>query len=194
MAKSFDQTDSNRIGTLHKDDRDGLSCRLCRKRAKRALKNNEHGDRASDQFGDEDRKLVVSAIAPAVFDPQVFAFNKAVITEALVKGSEILPRQFRRVEMNKADDRHCLLLCCAGERAKGGHAGTDEREEVTSPHHSMTSSARASSDCGTVMPSATRGLQIDHQLELGRLLDRQVSRLRALDDLVHEDGGPLIGP
>src|SRR5258708_40293154 len=34
------------------------------------------------------------------------------------------------------------------------------------------------------------GLQIDHQFELGRLLDRQVARLRTLENLVDEDGGP----
>src|ERR1700716_3990560 len=43
------------------------------------------------------------------------------------------------------------------------------------------------------------GLQIDHQFELGRLLDRQVGRLRTLENLVDEDGGPTkkisnIGP
>src|SRR5205085_5758377 len=34
------------------------------------------------------------------------------------------------------------------------------------------------------------GLQIDHQLELGRLFDRQVGRLRTLENLVDENGGP----
>src|SRR5438105_8121649 len=36
------------------------------------------------------------------------------------------------------------------------------------------------------------GLQIDHQLELGRLFDRQVGRLRTLENLVDESGGPTI--
>src|SRR6266704_1652047 len=36
------------------------------------------------------------------------------------------------------------------------------------------------------------GLQIDHQFELGRLFDRQVGRLRTLENLVDEDGGPTI--
>jgi hypothetical protein len=34
-----------------------------------------------------------------------------------------------------------------------------------------------------------RGLQIDDELELGRLLDRQLARLRAFEDLVDVDGG-----
>src|SRR5690348_1576427 len=33
-----------------------------------------------------------------------------------------------------------------------------------------------------------RSLEVDHQLEFGRLLDRQIGRLGALQDLVHVDG------
>ena len=36
------------------------------------------------------------------------------------------------------------------------------------------------------------GLQIDHQLELGRLLDRQVGRLGAFQDFVHVGGGAPV--
>jgi hypothetical protein len=41
----------------------------------------------------------------------------------------------------------------------------------------MTSSARATSDCGHREAERLGGLEIDHQLELGRLLDRQIGRL-----------------
>src|SRR5262245_47633866 len=37
-----------------------------------------------------------------------------------------------------------------------------------------------------------RGLRVDHQLELCRLFDREAVRLGALEDLVHEDGGPSV--
>src|SRR5258705_8093099 len=36
------------------------------------------------------------------------------------------------------------------------------------------------------------GLQIDHQFELGGLLDRQVGRVRTLEYLVDENVGPTI--
>ena len=39
--------------------------------------------------------------------------------------------------------------------------------------HSITSSARASSVGGTVEAERLGGLQVDDQLEFGRLLDRQ---------------------
>src|SRR5262249_19358771 len=38
-----------------------------------------------------------------------------------------------------------------------------------------------------------RGVEIDAQLELGGLLDREVGWLRALEDLIDEDGGPPGG-
>ena len=36
------------------------------------------------------------------------------------------------------------------------------------------------------------GLEVDHQLEPGRLLDRQVGRLFAFDDLVHMGRGARV--
>ena len=55
---------------------------------------------------------------------------------------------------------------------------------VASPTaHSITSSARARSDCGTVRPSALAVFRLIDQLEFGRLLDRQIGRLGALEDL-----------
>src|SRR5438093_93421 len=37
------------------------------------------------------------------------------------------------------------------------------------------------------------GLQVDHQLELRGLLDREIAGLGALEDLVHIDGGASDG-
>ena len=48
--------------------------------------------------------------------------------------------------------------------------------------YSITSSAIARSDGGTVETKHAGGLRVVDQLELGRLLDRQVSRLSALED------------
>ena len=55
--------------------------------------------------------------------------------------------------------------------------------------HSITSSARASSVGGTSRPSALAVFRLIAELELGRLLDRQVGRLGALQDLVDVVGG-----
>jgi hypothetical protein len=38
-----------------------------------------------------------------------------------------------------------------------------------------------------------RGLEVDHQLELGRLLNRQIGRLGALQDFSGVNAGLVIG-
>ena len=60
------------------------------------------------------------------------------------------------------------------------------------PHHSITSSARASSVGGTVEAERLGGLEVDDQLELGRLLHRQVGRLLALEDTAGVDADLAI--
>jgi hypothetical protein len=56
------------------------------------------------------------------------------------------------------------------------------------PPHSITSSARASSVGGTVEAERLGGLEVDHQLVLGRRLHRQVGRLLALEDAIDVAG------
>jgi hypothetical protein len=60
------------------------------------------------------------------------------------------------------------------------------QEETPAPQqahigYSITSSAMASTPGGTSIPSA-RGLQVDRQLELGRLQNRKVGGLLALEN------------
>ena len=55
-------------------------------------------------------------------------------------------------------------------------------------HHSITSSARASSDRRHVEAERLGGLEVDHQLVLGRRLHRQVGRLLALEDAIDVAG------
>ena len=50
--------------------------------------------------------------------------------------------------------------------------------------HSITSSARASRVGGHVEAERPGGDQVDDEIELGRLLDRQVGRLRPAQNLV----------
>ena len=77
--------------------------------------------------------------------------------------------------------------CCA--RAASGHdrRAAEQRDELAPPH-SITSSARASSVGGTVEAERLGGLEVDHQLVLGRRLHRQVGRLLALEDAVDVAG------
>ena len=85
-------------------------------------------------------------------------------------------------------DPPCRLLRARGQRPRRRRAA-EQRDELA-PFHSITSSALASSVAGIVEAERLGGLEVDHQFELGRLLDRQVGRLGALENLVNEDGGP----
>ena len=78
--------------------------------------------------------------------------------------------------------------CCA--RAASGHAAAAPPSSVMNSRrsHSITSSARASSVGGTVEAERLGGLEVDHQLVLGRRLHRQVGRLLALEDAVDVAG------
>ena len=58
--------------------------------------------------------------------------------------------------------------------------------------HSITSSARASRVRRHVEAERLGGLEVDDQLELGRLLHRQVGRLLALEDAIDIAGCALV--
>jgi len=55
----------------------------------------------------------------------------------------------------------------------------EQRDELPS-FHSISSSARTSKDNGISIPSAFGALQVDEQLDLGWLLDREICRLAPL--------------
>src|SRR5262249_42313494 len=59
----------------------------------------------------------------------------------------------RRARAHEADHRQRALLRTGGERPRHRRAA-DKSDELAPPHHSMTSSARASNVSGTSMPSA----------------------------------------
>jgi len=59
--------------------------------------------------------------------------------------------------------------------------------------YSITSSARASSDCGTASPSAFGGFEVDDQLVLRWRLHRQIGWLLALQDAINVAGrAPIL--
>jgi hypothetical protein len=66
-----------------------------------------------------------------------------------------------------------------------GHTGSGSNvpRSDLAVHYSITLSARPTNVPGTVTPNALGGLQVDRQLELGRLLDWDVSNLSAVEKL-----------
>ena len=80
-----------------------------------------------------------------------------------------------------ADARHPFRLLRARRERPRSRRAAEQRDELAALH-SITSSARASSDGGTVEPEHAGGLEVDDQLDFGRLHDRQVGGPLALED------------
>ena len=81
--------------------------------------------------------------------------------------------------------------CCA--RATSGDDTTaPPRSAMNPPLHSITSSARASSNGRNFEAERFCGLEVDHQLVLGRSLHRQVGRLLALEDAIDVASGASV--
>jgi len=59
-------------------------------------------------------------------------------------------------------------------------------------HHSITSSARLSNDCGTVRPSALAVLRLMTSLILGRSLYRKIARLLASQNAIDVSGSAAV--
>src|SRR6266498_3605329 len=76
-------------------------------------------------------------------------------------------------------------------RRRLDRAANDCLDTKDRSHGSITWSARSSSGPRDGETEGLRGLEVDHQLELRGLLDRQLARLRAPEDLVDIDGGVL---
>ena len=60
----------------------------------------------------------------------------------------------------------------------------DPKPDMTGSAYSITSSARARINGGIVRPSAPGGLEVDDEIECGRLLNRKISTLSSLQDAV----------
>src|SRR5262249_61737633 len=89
---------------------------------------------------------------PAIFEPHSLALDIAGFFQAAVNGGHVPRIGHRRRSAKKSYDRQPRLLRARRERPHS-HRAAEQRDELE-PLHSITSSARASSECGTVKTSA----------------------------------------
>ena len=89
-----------------------------------------------------------------------------------------------------ADAPHPLALLRPRRDRPRRRRAAEQRDELA-PFHSITSSARASSDGGTSRPSAFAVLRLITSSNLVGCLHRQVGGLLALEDAVDVDGRPV---
>src|SRR5262245_21156989 len=90
---------------------------------------------------------------PPVFNPDVLAVDIADLFQPLSKTAQKFGGHVERSRVEPADNWHPSLLRPRRERPCGRRAA-EQRDELAPPHHSMTSSARASNMAGTSRPSA----------------------------------------
>jgi len=113
-------------------------------------------------------KSVISSIDPttptkATFT-SVLTFDEAGLLQAAAKSVHVW-RRGGRSRMEEPHHRHCRffgrLLRARGARPRSGsRRAAEQRDECAPPHHSITSSAMASSVGGTVRPSALAVLRL----------------------------------
>src|SRR5215472_4482921 len=97
----------------------------------------------------------------AKVDPQVAAFDPAELGKPVSECRQVglRPSIIRRSGNEHPDPPHYSALLRPRNNRPTRRAA-EKRDEVAAPNHSITSSARASSDGGTVMPSALAVLRL----------------------------------
>src|SRR5215831_4518950 len=113
---------------------------------------SDHRHLTAYQIGCEVGQSVGLVLRPAILDRHILALDVAGFTKALAECGQISCTIDRRRAAEEPDHRHRRLLRARCERPRRRRAA-DERDELP-PLHSITSSARASSDGGTARPRA----------------------------------------
>src|SRR5262249_18103446 len=111
-----------------------------------------HGHLTANQIGRQCWQTSVVTFGPAVFDRYVPTLDIAVFCQPLPKRGQEVCILLGRPGIQKSNHRQCRLLRARRERPRGRTA--EERDELASLYHSITSSARVTSEGGISMPSA----------------------------------------
>src|SRR5262249_12813364 len=151
------ETDADRVITGHEDNGDGRRCRFDREYGRRSGRS-DHGNLAANEIGGQFRQSINLILGPAVYDCHVLALDVAALFQALAKFTQSARHRLLRSAVKEPNHRHCRLLCGRRERPRR-RCAADERDELAAPH-SITSSARASSDGGTSSASALAVLRL----------------------------------
>src|SRR6516164_4076167 len=102
------------------------------------------------KIGGEPRQSIVLTVSPAIVEGDVLTLDKACFIEALADDRNEGHIDSGRTAAEQSDHRHRPLLrvCCERPRRRTA----EQRDELAPFHHSITSSARASSIGGISRP------------------------------------------
>src|SRR5262249_29052502 len=156
-GEAVDKTELDRVFADTKDDRDGRGGSFGHLSSVIASRRGDNGHATTHEVSDERRKAIELALQPVVLHRYVLALAVAPFVQALAeRGGE---RRIGRSGVHKSDHWHRGLLRARSERPSGRRAA-EQRDEIAPPNHSITSSARTSSDGGTSRPSALAVLRL----------------------------------
>src|SRR5262245_62062351 len=114
--------------------------------------------KAFGQIGCQRRQASEMAFGPPMFDRKVMTFHVARVPQALARRGRPVCVGAWRGTVQEPNDRHCRLRPPRRDRPCRRRAA-EQRDELAAPH-SITSSARASSDGGTMRPSILAVLRL----------------------------------
>src|SRR5262249_52735782 len=151
-SEGFHETGADWFGDLHENDRHGAGRLQQRPRGCTATRQDDVGGE-----GNQFRRVFANALgvahAPADVDANVATVGPAQLRQRLCDRQHAPLRYqiVRRETHEYADAPHPLLLRARRERPRCRRAA-EQRYELAPAHHSITSSARASSVAGTSRP------------------------------------------
>src|SRR5262249_42242026 len=160
MGQGIDQAGADRIAYGREHDRQSAADMLQRHYGQGAA-GQDDVRREGDQFRSRFCALVGTVVAPAGVDPHIAANTPAHFLQALVeRRKSIVAFWIIHGAVHKhADPPHPLgLLRARRERPRG--CAAEQRDELAAPHHSITSSAIASSPGGKLRPNALAVLRL----------------------------------
>src|SRR5262245_40373717 len=150
-GEAADKTEPD--GILSDQENDGNRCgsRFGGERCSRASRRDNQGSLPADQLGCHLCQTIEMILRPSVDDRHIPALCKSDLFQTLAEGTEAARHGLRWSTVEKTDDRHHRLLRLRRERPCG--CGAAHEPDEIAPSHSITSSAMATSDGGTVRPS-----------------------------------------
>src|SRR5262249_998325 len=138
-VEAGDETGFDRVYATAEDDWNGRGPCLRRK-----CHGGSHRDNDSHltayEIGYQHRQSIVVALGPAIFDDHIAALEIAGFAQSFTDCCHHMSARPWRTTVEISDHRQCRLLRARRERPRGRRAA-EQYDEVTSPHHSITSSA-----------------------------------------------------
>ena len=121
------ETEFNRVGTDHKDDRNDSRRRLGRQCRRAARCSDDVCDLASDSSVASGRKSIIVIFRPAIFDRNVAVLDVAGLHRPRLKSRRTPPPIFQAISRHQRNPTTGTFGCCA--RTARGHAYYRSRAE-----------------------------------------------------------------